>query len=76
MEFNRFKNGINNVEKYMKVGGLIFTLGMFVMIIGISFEDFAVSMAISWTGLFIMFFSVFIMIWEKSEWLDEDLFDK
>ena len=76
MEFNRFKNGINNVEKYMKVGGLIFVLGLWTMIIGIGFTDFAVSMAISWTGLFIMFASVFVMINEKSEWLDEDLFDK
>tara|TARA_B100000902_G_scaffold147613_1_gene144495 strand:- start:173 stop:355 length:183 start_codon:yes stop_codon:yes gene_type:complete len=60
----------------MKVGGLIFTLGLWTMIIGICFLDFAVSMAISWTGLFIMFASVVVMINEKSEWLDEDLFDK
>tara|TARA_Y100000356_G_C11041120_1_gene173592 strand:+ start:33 stop:215 length:183 start_codon:yes stop_codon:yes gene_type:complete len=60
----------------MKVGGLIFVLGLWTMVIGIGFTEFAVSMAISWTGLFIMFASVFVMINEKSEWLDEDLFDK
>ena len=45
------------------------------MIIGVWVLDFAVSMVISWTGLFIMWASVIVMINEKSEWLDKDLFD-
>ena len=36
----------------MKVGGMIFTLGMFIMCIGVGFEDLATSFAISWFGLF------------------------
>ena len=51
--------------KNMKVGGLIFTLGLWIMIIGVWVLDFAVSMVISWTGLFIMWASVIVMINEK-----------
>lgn len=60
----------------MKVGGMIFTLGMFIMCIGVGFEDLATSFAISWFGLFMMWVSVAVMISEKSEWLEEDIFDK
>tara|TARA_Y100000996_G_C22287225_1_gene546550 strand:+ start:47 stop:229 length:183 start_codon:yes stop_codon:yes gene_type:complete len=60
----------------MKVGGMIFTLGMFIMCVGVGFEDLAISFTISWFGLFMMWVSVAVMISEKSEWLEEDIFDK
>tara|TARA_Y100001937_G_scaffold19591_3_gene26987 strand:+ start:1845 stop:2030 length:186 start_codon:yes stop_codon:yes gene_type:complete len=56
----------------MNIGGMMFAFGMVIVMIGVGMENIASSFLVSATGLFVMWVSAFIMMNEKSDWIDED----
>ena len=57
----------------MKIGGIMFTFGLFLVIMGVGFENLATSFVIASLGMFTMFISIGVMIGEDSDWIDNDL---
>ena len=51
---------------------MMFAFGMVIVMIGVGMENIASSFLVSATGLFVMWVSAFIMMNEKSDWIDED----